>query len=133
MLTSNSIIMIIDTAENRSVLKKDLQQLGYSLTLEASDLDDAMLKIQESTVGGKPVSLIMCDWSATKVGGNSLIGKFRASPLLITTPIIMLVSNLELSQALVSASVHINGYLVKPYSMEVLKNSLPMALANKVV
>jgi two-component system chemotaxis response regulator CheY len=132
MLTGNSIILIIDTAECRSTLKKDLGALGYIFTIEASTLDEGLAKIEECSKTGKPISMIMCDWNSTKVRGESGISQLRASPLLKSIPIVMMSSNRDLSQALVSASAHINGYLVKPYNVEVLRNCLPMALAYKI-
>jgi CheY-like chemotaxis protein len=130
MLTGNAIILLIDVAESRSLLKKDLSKLGYSFIIEASDMDEAMVKIESASNAGSPVTLILWAWTAANNQGSCIMSKFRSSAFLRSTPIIMLVNDNELPQALVSASSYINGYLVKPHTIEILKNSLPMALAN---
>jgi DNA-binding response OmpR family regulator len=127
MLTGNAIILIVDTAESRSVLRRDLTKLGYAFVLEASTMEEAMTKTEEASNSGAPVSLVMWAWTNS---GSSAISKFRNSALLKSTPVIMVVQERELTKALVSASSYINGYLVKPHTIEVLKESLPLAMAN---
>jgi DNA-binding response OmpR family regulator len=130
MLTGNAIILIVDTPESRSVLKRDLVELGYTFIVEASDMDEAMVKIEESSSSGKPVTLMLWAWTPGANQSSCVISKFRSSTFLKAIPIIMLVDQKELSRGLVSASQYINGYVVKPHTLEVLKSSLPMALAN---
>jgi len=130
MLTGNAIILVVDTAESRSLLKRDLSQLGYTFIIEASNMDEAMVKIEDASNSGSPVSLVMWAWTQASNQGTCIMAKFRSTAFLKATPVIMLVNERELTQALVSASAYINGYLVKPHTIEVLKNSLPMALAN---
>lgn len=120
---STRILIVDDMALLRMQLVKHLHSLGLHDIVEASDGAKALEAIQNA----KPnIELIIADYDMPDSSGMDLLKRLRADSRFQGTPLIMMALESE-ADALRDALKHgANGYLLKPFSLDILREKLSM-------
>ncbi|HRK03438.1 MAG TPA: response regulator [Oligoflexia bacterium] len=120
------ILVIDDMMTMRKVVAKCLREMGFSDILEAKDGADGWEKI---TNAAPPVGLVISDWNMPNCMGIDLLKRVRADSRFKLTPFIMVTAESEQSQVKEALLAGVTGYIVKPFTTELLKANLEKAYA----
>ena len=113
-------VMIVDDVPSaRRIIKKQLENLGYSNIMEADSGEAAL-----SLLSKEPCSLILSDWSMPKLGGLALLKELRSKEASKTLPFIMITSTAGSEQIVESAKAGVTDFIVKPFSTETLEKKV---------
>lgn len=117
-------LVVDDFSSMRKVTRSFLSQLGVGIVNEAGDVAVAIEKIKKHKF-----DFIILDWNMPHTGGLELYKAIRAEPNGEKTPVIMVTAD-GLKDAIPEAvEAGVAGYLVKPYTVELLAEKLGKALS----
>mgnify|MGYP003554353325 FL=1 len=115
-------LVVDDSATMRRIITTSLEQIGYTDFVEASNGFEALAKFSES------IQFVITDWSMPVMSGIELIRKLRARPDGKTVPVLMVTTNNTKEDVVVAAQAGANGFLVKPISLQGLKEKIEAIL-----
>ncbi len=117
MFTPDSRFLVIDDFKTmRSIIKKNLQTLGFSQIDEAADGVLAFEAIQKALAEKKPYTCIISDWNMPNMTGLELLKKVRSIPETKGVPFVLVTAENEQSQVVEAAMSGVSNYIVKPFS-----------------
>jgi len=114
------ILLIDDSTTMRRIQKTQINGLGITDVVEASDGEDGLKKLEQSM----PVDLIMLDWNMPVMDGLTFLKKVRSIDTYKDVKIIMCTSESEKTRVVEALKAGANNYLVKPFTPEALKEKL---------
>ncbi len=113
------ILIVDDFSTMRRIIKNLLRDLGYNNTSEADDGLTALPMLQ-----GGNFDLLITDWNMPGMQGIDLLRAVRADPKLATLPVMMVTAEQKREQIIEAAKAGVNGYIVKPFTAQTLKEKL---------
>ena len=108
----------------QTIFKNSLCKLGYENVDFASDGEETWEKIQEAQKNNDPYSMVFLDWNMPKMDGYEVLSKCRSDKDLRDLPIIMVTAESELNYVVKAVSKGISGYIIKPFSIDILKQKI---------
>jgi len=119
-LDKNMKILIVDDFSTmRRIIKNLLRDLGFNNTAEADDGQTALPMLQ---AGG--YDFLVTDWNMPGMTGIELLKAVRADEKIATLPVLMVTAEQKREQIVEAAQAGVNGYVVKPFTAEVLKEKI---------
>ena len=115
-------LVVDDSATMRRIITTSLEKIGHTDFVEASNGFEALAKFSES------IQFVITDWSMPVMSGIELIRKLRARPDGKTVPVLMVTTNNTKEDVVVAAQAGANGFLVKPISLQGLKEKIEAIL-----
>jgi DNA-binding response OmpR family regulator len=110
------ILVVDDATTTRSFIKYGLGNYrGNIMIHEASDGREARLKLESDRF-----DLVLCDWEMPHMTGEDLLKWLRGHDTLKDTKFIMITTKSDKESVLEAVKTGVNGYLVKPFSMDKL-------------
>ena len=76
-ITKLKAMIIDDVATVRTVLAKNLKELGIKNIIQCDSLDDAWGKLLNEDDKGSPFDIIFCDWNMPGGDGIDLLKRLR--------------------------------------------------------
>lgn len=116
-------LVVDDSRAVRMILAGILRELGYEVR-EAANGREALNVIADDKTG---VKLVLTDWHMPEINGLELLLKLRQDPELSTLAVIMVTSDTEVDQMVAALDAGANGYVMKPFTKEILIEKLEMA------
>ncbi len=113
------ILIVDDFSTMRRIIKNLLRDLGFTNTEEADDGTTALPMLQT----GK-FDLLITDWNMPGMQGIDLLRAVRADEKLATLPVLMVTAEQKREQIIEAAKAGVNGYIVKPFTAQTLKEKL---------
>lgn len=113
------ILIVDDFSTMRRIIKNLLRDLGYNNTSEADDGLTALPMLQTGNY-----DLLITDWNMPGMQGIDLLRAVRADPRLSTLPVMMVTAEQKREQIIEAAKAGVNGYIVKPFTAQTLKEKL---------
>lgn len=124
-LKANMKILVVDDMSTmRKIIKKMLNQLGFTNITEADDGAVAWPKLQEAHTAGEPYEFVVSDWNMPTMSGLDLIKNIRQDENLKKTPFLMITAEAEQGNVVIAVKAGVNNFIVKPFSAEVLKEKI---------
>lgn len=121
------ILLVDDEPFIRSTIRQILVQVGIpqSNVYEAGDVNSALAE----TFRIRP-HLVLCDVHMPGEDGFVYIAKLRKAPFpdVAAIPVVMLTSESREQAVMVAKHFHVDGYLVKPVSINAVKQAVERAL-----
>jgi two-component system chemotaxis response regulator CheY len=114
------ILVVDDFATMRRITKTLLRQIGYSHFVEAKDGVEALALLGQ----GETVDLVIATWAAPNMSGLDFLKAVRADAKLRHLPFLMLAGDAEKDQMPTAMSAGANGYVVKPFTGQMLAEKL---------
>lgn len=118
-MSAKHVLIVDDFPVMRKIIVNNLQQISSCKISEASDGEEALAKLQSETF-----DLLITDWNMPKLSGLDLVKKLKADPKLAKLPILMVTAESKKEQIVVAAKAGVNGYILKPFTPETLKEKL---------
>lgn len=113
------ILIVDDFSTMRRIIKNLLRDLGFTNTAEADDGLTALPMLQSGNF-----ELLVTDWNMPGMQGIDLLRAVRADPKLATLPVLMVTAEQKKEQIIEAAKAGVNGYIVKPFTAQTLKEKL---------
>ena len=126
MLQTDAKIMIVDDSRSiRTFVSTHLFEGGYKNIDEASDGEQAWLKLNAAN---PPFDLVITDLHMPNLSGMGLLQKIRLSSKIKFLAVIMSTSERTKEEIIKSVQLGVSAYLVKPYEPEALIAAVQKAL-----
>lgn len=113
------ILIVDDFSTMRRIIKNLLRDLGFTNTAEADDGTTALPMLQSGNF-----ELLVTDWNMPGMQGIDLLRAVRADPKLAHLPVLMVTAEQKKEQIIEAAKAGVNGYIVKPFTAQTLKEKL---------
>jgi two-component system chemotaxis response regulator CheY len=113
------ILVVDDFSTMRRIIKGLLHELGFNNVVEADDGNTALPQLQ---AGG--IDFLITDWNMPGMPGLELVKAVRADAKLAPLPILMVTAEAKRDQIVAAAQAGINGYIVKPFTANTLKEKI---------
>jgi two-component system chemotaxis response regulator CheY len=114
-----SILVVDDFSTMRRIVKNLLAELGFNNISEADDGKTALPILEQ---GG--IDFLVTDWNMPGMQGIDLLKAVRANPSLSALPVLMVTAEAKREQIMEAAQAGVNGYVVKPFTAETLKEKV---------
>lgn len=120
----NQHILVVDDYESmRDMISESLEELGFEKISFASSGNQAYKLITEKA-HSDPVRIILSDLVMEDGSGLELTKLVRKNQAKNELPIIMITSQNEIAQVLECVKAGVNSYLIKPWTLEDLRQKL---------
>ncbi len=113
------ILIVDDFSTMRRIIKNLLRDLGFTNTSEADDGLTALPMLES----GK-YDFLVTDWNMPGMQGIDLLKAVRANPELADLPVLMVTAESKKDQIVEAAQSGVNGYVVKPFTAQTLKEKI---------
>ena len=124
------ILVIDDFKTMRSIVKKTLQNMGYSSIDEAEDGAQGYQRMTQAFTEGKPFGLVVCDWNMPNMNGLELTKAIRNDATFGTLPVLMVTTRGIKEDIVQALQAKVNNYIVKPFTPAVLKEKIQAIVPN---
>ena len=114
-------LVVDDSNTIRIILTAYLKKLGFDVTVaingrEALDRLHAMAK----------ADVVLVDWNMPEMDGLSFVRAVRAKNEYDALPLMMVTTNVELTNVAEALDAGANEYMMKPFTMDILKAKLEL-------
>jgi two-component system chemotaxis response regulator CheY len=113
------ILVVDDFSTMRRIIKNLLRDLGFTNISEADDGQTALPLLQNGDF-----DFLVTDWNMPGMTGIDLLKAVRADERLQTMPVLMVTAEAKKDQIVEAAQAGVNGYVVKPFTAETLKEKI---------
>ncbi|GAA0256885.1 response regulator [Pseudomonas rhodesiae] len=113
------ILIVDDFSTMRRIIKNLLRDLGFTNTVEA---DDGITAQPILNSGG--IDFLVTDWNMPGMTGIDLLRWVRADEKLRNLPVLMVTAEAKREQIIEAAQAGVNGYVVKPFTAQALKEKI---------
>ena len=119
------ILLIDDEVHIRTIIRQIINRLGIRNVFESAEGGDGFMQ----TLRTKP-SIVFCDIHMKPVDGLHYLAKLRSTkvPGVRETPVIFLTSNSQEQTIFLAKDLKVNGYMVKPVSVNDVKKNIERVL-----
>jgi two-component system chemotaxis response regulator CheY len=119
-------VLVVDDSRTMARLARNLLMLiGFNEVDDVYDGTTALARLRERQYG-----LVLCDWNMQPITGYALLKQIRADPNLKRLPVIMLTAETTRENVIAAREAGANGYIVKPFNGETLKQKVAAVLAS---
>ena len=125
MSKETRFLVVDDFSTMRRIVKNLLHDLGYSHVTEADDGSTAMPILKKGEV-----DFLITDWNMPGMAGLDLVKAVRADAKLARLPVLMLTAEAKREQIVEAAQAGVDGYVIKPFTAETLKEKLDKILGS---
>jgi two-component system chemotaxis response regulator CheY len=113
------ILIVDDFSTMRRIIKNLLRDLGFNNTAEADDGSTALPMLQKGDF-----DFLVSDWNMPQMKGIDLLRAVRADAKLKDLPVLLVTAEAKREQIIEAANAGVNGYVVKPFTAEILKEKI---------
>jgi len=113
------ILIVDDFSTMRRIIKNLLRDLGFNNTEEADDGNTGLPKLQSGNF-----DFLVTDWNMPGMTGIDLLRAVRADDKLKELPVLMVTAEAKKEQIVMAAQEGVNGYIVKPFTAQTLKEKI---------
>ncbi len=113
------ILIVDDFSTMRRIIKNLLRDLGFTNTQEADDGNSALPLLKASDF-----DFLITDWNMPGMTGIELLKAVRADDKLKSLPVLMVTAEAKREQIIEAAQAGVNGYVVKPFTAQALKEKI---------
>lgn len=114
-----NVLVVDDFVTMRKIIRNLLKEIGLRKVEEAEDGVSAFKTLQGSTI-----DLVITDWNMPNGTGLELLRNIRQDDFLKTMPVLLVTAEAKKEQILEAASLGVNGYIIKPFTAETLKEKI---------
>ena len=121
-------LVVDDYSTMRRIIKNLLHDLGYANVTEADDGNTALPLLQSGSF-----DFLITDWNMPGMAGLDLLKAVRANDKLKKMPVLMLTAEAKREQIVEAAQAGVNGYVIKPFTAQTLKEKIDKILESRAV
>ena len=118
------ILVVDDFSTMRRIIRNLLRELGFQNIQEADDGNTAWPMLQAGNF-----DFLVTDWNMPGIPGIDLLKAVRADERLKTMPVLLVTAEAKREQIVEAAQAGVNGYIIKPFTAETLREKLDRIFA----
>ena len=126
MASGIRFLVVDDFSTMRRIIKNFLTDLGYNNVAEADDGKTALPILKTGNV-----DFLITDWNMPGMPGLELLREVRNDPATKKLPVLMVTAEAKREQIVEAAQAGVNGYVVKPFTAQTLKEKIDKILASQ--
>jgi two-component system chemotaxis response regulator CheY len=126
MASGIRILVVDDFSTMRRIIKNFLTDLGYNNVAEADDGKTALPILKTGNI-----DFLITDWNMPGMPGLELLKEVRNDPATKKLPVLMVTAEAKREQIVEAAQAGVNGYVVKPFTAQTLKEKIDKILASQ--
>jgi two-component system chemotaxis response regulator CheY len=126
MSTGLRFLVVDDFSTMRRIVKNFLNDLGYKNVVEADDGTTALPILKQGNI-----DFLVTDWNMPGMPGLELLKAVRSDPQLAKMPVLLVTAEAKREQIVEAAQAGVNGYVVKPFTAQTLKEKIEKILASR--
>jgi two-component system chemotaxis response regulator CheY len=126
MSTGLRFLVVDDFSTMRRIVRNFLNDLGYTDITEADDGNTALPILKQGNI-----DLLVTDWNMPGMHGLELLKAVRSDPALARLPVLLITAEAKREQIVEAAKAGVNGYVVKPFTAQTLKEKIDKILATR--
>jgi two-component system chemotaxis response regulator CheY len=126
MSSSLRFLIVDDFSTMRRMVRSVLHDLGYSNVVEADDGTTALPILRQGEI-----DFLVSDINMPGMPGIELLKAVRADPKLSGLPVLLVTAEAKREQIVEAARAGVNGYVIKPFTAQVLKDKIEKILASR--
>ena len=119
MNNNMKILIVDDFSTMRRIIKNLLRDLGFNNTHEADDGNTALPMLRTGSF-----DFLITDWNMPGMQGIDLLRAVRADANLAKLPVLLVTAEARRDQIVLAAEAGVNGYIVKPFTAQTLKEKI---------
>ncbi len=116
-------LVVDDFSTMRRIVRNLLKELGYTNVDEAEDGSVGLQKLK-----GGNFQFVVTDWNMPVMTGIELLKAIRADDTLKHLPVLMITAEAKKENIIEAAQSGASGYIVKPFTPQVLKEKIDALL-----
>lgn len=116
-------LVVDDFSTMRRIVINLLKELGYNNMIEAEDGVAALSKLK-----AEKIDFVVTDWNMPNMTGLELLTNIRADDKLKHLPVLLVTAEAKNENIVAAAQAGASGYVVKPFTANVLQEKL-----NKII
>jgi two-component system, chemotaxis family, chemotaxis protein CheY len=116
---SIKILVVDDVMSMRHILRRALNEIGFTDIQDATNGEDALTKLKTGRFG-----LLLLDWNMPVMTGIDLLRAIRSDPDFRSLLVLMVTAEAKGEQIMEAVQAGVSDYLVKPFSTQVLQEKL---------
>ncbi|MCD6099353.1 MAG: response regulator [Candidatus Marinimicrobia bacterium] len=120
---SAKILVVDDSPTMRRIIINALNKIGYSDIGEASNGKEAL-----DTLRSEEYKLVLTDWNMPEMTGEQFVRELMQDEKLKSIPVIMVTTRGMKEDVITAVKLGVRGYIVKPFTPEVLKEKIEEVL-----
>jgi two-component system chemotaxis response regulator CheY len=125
--TSLRFLVVDDFSTMRRIIKNFLNDLGYANVSEADDGTTALPILKQGNI-----DFLVTDWNMPGMPGMELLKAVRAIPSLSELPVLLVTAGIKREQIFEAVQAGVDGYVVKPFTAQALKEEIDRILAKRL-
>lgn len=114
-------LIVDDSRAMRAVIGKMVSDMGVTTTFAANGRD----ALQQLEAFGKP-DFALVDWNMPEMNGFELLQAVRADVRYADLPLVMVTTEIEMSQVVKALEHGASEYVMKPFTADILRDKLDM-------
>ncbi len=118
-MAGKRVLTVDDSPTMRRIIVNSLKKIGFDDIIEADNGVQGLEMLESNEV-----DLIITDWNMPEMNGEQFVKKLRSDDKYKDTPIIMITTRGMKDDVLTAVKMGVNGYVVKPFTPEILKQKL---------
>lgn len=118
-MSDMKVMFVDDSPTMRRIIQNSLNKIGYDDLIAAENGVDALEKLEQTEV-----DMIITDWNMPEMNGEQFVIKLREDPVYKDKPILMVTTRGMKEDVITAVKIGVNGYVVKPFTPEVLKKKI---------
>ncbi len=112
-------LIIDDSLTMRRIISNILARLGHTDVLHAANGREALQRIENDGV-----EFVITDWYMPEMNGLDFVRRIRGNPATQDLPILIVTANAASGDVVQAMKLKVNGYVLKPFRIEVLKDKI---------
>ena len=126
MASGIRFLVVDDFSTMRRIIKNFLTDLGYTNITEADDGKTALPVLKSGVI-----DFLITDWNMPGMPGLELLKEVRNDPVTKKIPVLLVTAEAKREQIVEAAQAGVNGYVVKPFTAQTLKEKIDKILASQ--
>jgi len=114
-------LVVDDSSAMRSYLRRILAEHGFE-TAQAGDGEEALAVLDDAP---RP-DLILLDWNMPGRNGFETLKEIRERDELASVPVMMVTTEVDMSEVVMALDAGANEYLMKPFTPEIMSAKLEL-------
>lgn len=115
------VLIVDDMGTMRKIVANACKELGFNDITQAEDGQKAWEAMQSAQ---PQIGLVLSDWNMPNCTGIDLLKRVRSDGRYSAVPFLLLTAESEKHQVEEAAKAGVDGYIVKPFSAQMLKERL---------
>ncbi len=120
---SMNVLVVDDYKTMVRIVRNLLIQLGFQNVDDAADGGQALAMLKSKDYG-----LVLSDWNMQPVTGLDLVKSIREDDRLKSLPFVMVTAEAKVENVMAARQAGVNNYIIKPFTLAVLKQKLTSVL-----